>query len=32
MLLALAALHVAASLKHIFVDHDDTMRRILPWG
>lgn len=32
LMLGLAALHVAASLKHIFVDRDGTMRRMLPWG
>jgi cytochrome b561 len=32
LMLALAALHVAAALKHLFVDRDGTMRRMLPWG
>jgi cytochrome b561 len=27
----LVMLHVAAALKHHFVDHDDTLRRILAW-
>ncbi len=30
-LLALIALHLAAALKHHFVNRDDTLRRILPW-
>ena len=29
-LVALASLHVAAALKHHFVDHDDVLRRMLP--
>ena len=32
LMLGLIALHVAASLKHIVIDRDGTMRRILPWG
>ena len=32
LMMALVALHVAGSLKHIFVDRDGTMRRMLPWG
>ena len=32
LMLVLAAIHVAASLKHIFLDRDGTMRRMLPWG
>jgi cytochrome b561 len=32
LMLALAALHVLASLKHIAIDRDGTMRRMLPWG
>ena len=31
-LLVLAALHVAAALKHHFVDRDDVLRRMLPWA
>lgn len=31
-LLFLAALHVAAALKHQFIDRDGLMRRMLPWG
>ena len=30
-MLALFALHVAAALKHQLIDHDGTMRRMLPW-
>jgi cytochrome b561 len=30
LILVLAALHVAAALKHHFVDHDDVLRRMLP--
>jgi cytochrome b561 len=30
VLLALAALHVAAALKHEFFDHDGVLRRMLP--
>ena len=32
LMLVLAGLHVLASLKHVFIDRDGTMRRILPWG
>ena len=32
ILVALASLHVAAALKHHFVDHDDVLRRMLPWS
>ena len=31
-LLALVCLHVAAALKHHFIDRDATLRRILPFG
>ena len=31
-LLALVVLHVAATVKHHFIDHDATLRRILPYG
>lgn len=31
VLLVLAALHVAAALKHHFIDHDDVLRRMVPW-
>ncbi len=31
LMLALATVHIAASLKHIVVDRDGTMRRMLPW-
>lgn len=30
-LLALVGLHVAAALKHHFIDRDATLRRMLPW-
>ncbi|HET6470348.1 MAG TPA: cytochrome b [Pseudomonadales bacterium] len=30
-LVALAALHVAAALKHQFIDRDDVLRKMLPW-
>jgi cytochrome b561 len=32
LLLALMGLHVIAALKHQFLDRDNSMRRILPWG
>ena len=32
LLLALAVVHVLAALKHMAVDRDGTMRRMLPWG
>jgi cytochrome b561 len=32
LMLGLAALHILASLKHIVIDRDGTMRRMLPWG
>lgn len=32
LMLALFALHVAGALKHMAIDRDGTMRRILPWG
>lgn len=32
VLAALIATHVAAAVKHHFIDHDATMRRILPFG
>ncbi len=31
-LFALALLHVAAALKHHFLDRDTVLRRMLPWG
>ncbi|WP_211234546.1 cytochrome b [Solimonas soli] len=31
LLLGLLALHVAAALKHHFIDRDDVLRRMLPW-
>ena len=31
LLLALLVLHVAAALKHHFIDRDDVLRRMLPW-
>lgn len=31
-LVAVAALHAAGALKHHFIDRDDTLRRMLPWG
>lgn len=31
ILVAVTALHVAGALKHHFLDHDDTLRRMLPW-
>ncbi|NJN51777.1 MAG: cytochrome b [Gammaproteobacteria bacterium] len=31
VLVALAALHVIAALKHHFLDHDDVLKRMLPW-
>ena len=30
-LLVLVALHIAAALKHHFIEHDATLRRMLPW-
>jgi len=30
ILLAAIALHIAGALKHVFIDHDDTLRRMLP--
>jgi len=30
-LLVLVIVHVAAALKHHFVDRDATLRRMLPW-
>ena len=30
-LLALIALHIAAALKHYFIDRDDVLQRMLPW-
>ena len=30
--LALFALHVAGAVKHMVIDRDGTMRRIVPWG
>ena len=30
-LLALVALHFGAALKHHFIDHDNVLRRMLPW-
>jgi cytochrome b561 len=32
IILGLLGLHVAAALKHHFVDKDDTLRRMIPWG
>ena len=32
ILVALASLHVAAALKHHFIDRDDVLRRMLPWS
>jgi cytochrome b561 len=32
LMFALAGLHIAASIKHIVIDRDGTMRRMLPWG
>ena len=32
LMLLLIVLHLAAALKHLFVDRDATMRRMLPWG
>ncbi len=32
LLLAVAALHVLAVLKHVFVYRDGVLRRMLPWG
>lgn len=32
VLFGVAALHVAGTLKHHFLDHDDTLRRMLPWA
>ncbi len=32
LMLALLALHVAAVLKHLVIDRDGTLRRMLPWG
>ncbi len=32
LMFGLALLHIAASLKHIVIDRDGTMRRMLPWG
>lgn len=32
ILVAITALHVAGALKHHFLDRDDTLRRMLPWG
>jgi len=32
VLLVLACLHIAAALKHEFIDHDGVLRRMLPWG
>lgn len=31
-LVALVLLHVAAALRHHFVERDDVLRRMLPWG
>jgi len=31
-LLALVGMHIAAALKHHFIEHDDTLRRMLPSG
>jgi cytochrome b561 len=31
VLVVLAGLHVVAALKHHFVDHDDVLRRMMPW-
>jgi len=31
-LAALVLLHIAAALKHHFVERDDVLRRMLPWG
>lgn len=31
-LLALLALHIAASLKHHYIDHDDILKRMMPGG
>jgi cytochrome b561 len=31
LLLGLLVLHVAAALKHHFIDRDDVLRRMLPW-
>ena len=30
ILLVTVALHIAGALKHVFIDHDDTLRRMLP--
>jgi cytochrome b561 len=32
VLLALAAVHIAAALKHHFIDHDNVLRSMLPWS
>ena len=32
VLLGLALLHVAAALKHHFIDRDNVLRSMLPWG
>jgi len=32
VLYALLALHIAAALKHQFIDHQTELQRILPWG
>lgn len=31
-LLALVGMHIAAALKHHFIEHDTTLRRMLPFG
>jgi len=30
-LFALAIVHIVAGLKHHFIDHDNVLRRMLPW-
>ena len=32
ILVIVAVVHIAAALKHHFVDRDDVMRRMLPWA
>lgn len=32
LMLFLMAMHVAAAFKHVLIDRDGTMRRMLPWG
>ncbi|MFM5918256.1 MAG: cytochrome b/b6 domain-containing protein [Novosphingobium sp.] len=31
LMVALIALHVLGALKHQFVDHDGTLRHMIPW-